>query len=295
MSGIFYGTKSGLFCRQGAAADRLWKRNQPKQIQFKQNQTKAAQSVSQSVSQSVAQPNSELTRIVTPPHCPPEYLSTMAPSTSSSIGSVGNDRREPLTDQTEATSNKSTPSLNDRLNTDHIDIDATDQTIFARIVRTISSFVASLCTPRSMLVTLRVLKAVTLSFLVLTFIADLMYIFFVEVLASSAVSAKVGGARDTIIRLYGLILCIVAFVIELGIGSWIQHFPGLKGFVPRSFLLFLIATITSAHPLHEDHRGKNNNVYDDDNDDDTMTYDEQVSNEIPSSTVVFQMATSLIM
>jgi len=186
--------------------------------------------------------------------------------------------------------------LNDRLNTAYIDINEGDTSFLANQTRSIAACVGRTITPRQILIILRILKALTFAFLVFTLIADLMYIFFVEFFVSSEVSTKIGGTRDTIIRIYGLVLAAMALAIELDMANVVKLFPGFKGFIPRAFLLFFIAAVTNSHPLHESHNGRNrssSNYYS--SFDDNYSYDAQVSQEIPDSTVVFQMVTSVVL
>ena len=78
----------------------------------------------------------------------------------------------------------------------------------------------------------------------------------------------------------------------------VKNFIGLKSFIPRACLLFLIATISSSPPLHASSNGRRSHNNDDDryDDDDWRGYsDQQVSKEIPSSTIVFQKVTSLVL
>jgi len=77
--------------------------------------------------------------------------------------------------------------------------------------------------------------------------------------------------------------------IELDIAPAIQHFSGLKAFLPRSALLFFIATITNAHPLQ---RQGQESTYDDDQD--VMDDDSLMRAQIPNSAIVFQMVTSWV-
>eukprot|EP00548_Thalassiothrix_antarctica_P008238 CAMPEP_0194154566 /NCGR_PEP_ID=MMETSP0152-20130528/61193_1 /TAXON_ID=1049557 /ORGANISM="Thalassiothrix antarctica, Strain L6-D1" /LENGTH=169 /DNA_ID=CAMNT_0038860761 /DNA_START=469 /DNA_END=978 /DNA_ORIENTATION=+ len=109
----------------------------------------------------------------------------------------------------------------------------------------------------------------------------------------------------------------MAIMIELDFQQGTKHFIGFKSFIPRAFLLFFIATITASSPLHQssDMDVSNNsnsanysddkyyddkqqyddyyNTYDDYYQNMTRTYtDKQVTNEIPSSTVIFQMVTA---
>jgi hypothetical protein len=214
-------------------------------------------------------------------------------SLNTSIDSSG--RRGPLAPAPRS----KTKGLNETLNTEYINISPEDTSFFANATRGIAGLVGRCCTPRQILVVLRILKALTFAFLVFTIVADLMFIFFVGIRASEEVNTKVGGTRDTIVRVYGLILSVIALLIELDVTSLSKHFAGLRSFIPRALLLFFIATITGSNPLHRDSmngRNANDDGYYGGGDDDGGSYsDQQVSSEIPSSTVVFQMVTSMVL
>jgi len=132
-------------------------------------------------------------------------------------------------------------SLSETLNTEHLDIDSNDHTCWAGMIRCIASGVGFCCTPSRMLVTMRILKAVTFSFLVLTIVADSMYIFFVDIMSTVGDD----GLRGMMARFYGIILCVLAILLELDVHRVVVLFPGFKGFIPRALLLFLIAVITN--------------------------------------------------
>mmetsp|Transcript_40185 Transcript_40185/g.97077 ORF Transcript_40185/g.97077 Transcript_40185/m.97077 type:complete len:342 (+) Transcript_40185:201-1226(+) len=144
-----------------------------------------------------------------------------------------------------------TTTLNEKLNTDYI-VGADDDGVHAQATRAVTGWVGNFVTPRQLLIVLRILKAVTFCFLVLTVVADLMYIIFLEILATKDVRDIVGGRRDMIIRVYGLLLSGVAIAIETDVSCIVKSFFGFKGFVARAALLFFIANITGAHPLQED-------------------------------------------
>jgi hypothetical protein len=206
------------------------------------------------------------------------------------------------TTTTTMTSSSRKKILNESLNTQYIDIPPEDNSPLATVTRTMTRLLSACVSPRQLLIVLRILKAICFSFLVFTIISDLMYIVFVQLRTSEEVNTKVGGTRDTIIRIYGIFLTILAIMIELD-SNGIKYFIGLKTFLPRAFLLFFIATISSSPPIHERYRGKrssysHNNLYnyDDDYGDGHGGYsDQQVSQEIPSSTIVFQMVTSIVL
>lgn len=138
------------------------------------------------------------------------------------------------------TSPVSMSGLNEDLDTNALDLDPTDQGLLSTIIRLIAGAVGKCCRPRQILVILRLLKAVTFCFLILTVCADLMYLIFVEFLSSDATGNALGGVRDTIVRIYGVALAVLAILIELDITAAVRHFSGLKAFVPRGLLLFLL-------------------------------------------------------
>ena len=175
----------------------------------------------------------------------------------------------------------------------------------ATLTRFIVDIVGNFITPKQMLGVLRVLKAVTLSFLVLTIAADLMYMCLLQWFSNDTVRAEVGGSRDTIIRIYGLILAVLSIGIEFDMTKVTKNFMGLKGFVPRGLLLFFVATLTRAHPVasalaRSAGKNKNNGAYSGDDDvygtDDDYTYKtQQLESDLPYSAIVFQQVTSYIL
>lgn len=182
-----------------------------------------------------------------------------------------------------------TTSLNDRLDTNYVDLGGAEGNSYgAQYTKTVTDFVGEFVTPRQLLVLIRVLKAVTFVFLILTLAANMMYIIFLEVLATSEVRNIVGGRRDMIIRVYGLFLSGVALAIEVDVAWVVKSFYGFKGFLARSFLLFFISAITGANPLYQ---MLNQNVY---YDDDAMANITSVP-DLPMSVVVFQRVTSFFL
>jgi hypothetical protein len=153
-------------------------------------------------------------------------------------------------------------TLNTRLATQYIDVPETDDSFQANLTRIIADLVGRCFKPKMMLGILRVLKAITLCFLVLTICASIMYIIFIKILAGEDVRAIAGGTRDTVIRLYGLGLSFIAIGIEIDVTSVVKRFSGLKGFIPRSLLMFLIAMITGTNSMiNNDSTGKSQQSY----------------------------------
>jgi len=208
----------------------------------------------------------------------------------------------------------SAASLNDRIDTSYIDIAQDDNSMLASLTRQMVEAVGRYVTPRQMLGVLRVLKALTLCFLVLTMIADLMYLALLEIFAIEDVRALAGGSRDTFIRCYALFLSVLGIAIEFDITKIVKHFSGLRGFIPRGLLLYFISTLTRPHPIEQDQidngASQYQYVYGDDDanynynngDDDAngyayynqnVTQTEEV--EIPRSAVIFQSVTAFML
>jgi hypothetical protein len=212
------------------------------------------------------------------------------------LGSGGQSRRQNGGASISAPSPRTT-SLNDRLNTNFVNVGNDDSSVDATVTRTITGCIGNFITPRKLLIVLRILKAITFCFLILNLAADMMYIVFLEITAEKEVSDLAGGRRDLIIRIYGIFLAVVAICIELDYAAVVKSFYGFKGFVPRGLLYFFISAITGARPLHIQ---RVNQAYDDayQGGDDDAAYagdDMYTAIEIPQSAVVFQMVTSFIL
>ncbi len=207
------------------------------------------------------------------------------------------DRSQPLVNN-----NPSALIINDRLLTQYVDVAENDYSCRAHIVRAMAYLVGSIFVPRQILAILRVLKAISLLFIVLTILANTMYILFVEVFTSQEVQEMTGGVRDTLLRLFALLLSLIALAIEVDYSKVVKLYIGLKAFIPRALLYLFIAIITSSHPVAPDAmnpkkyyhaNGNDGNQMDDAYQDDS--YYETVSSEIPSSAVAFQMVTSFVL
>lgn len=111
--------------------------------------------------------------------------------------------------------------------------------------------VAYILTPRQVLGIIRVLKAITFCFLILNLLSNTMYIIFVHMASPDSVKTMAGGWRDTVIRVYGLGLCMLALAVEIDVSRLVKKFSGLKGFIARALFMFLIAAITSSHPIYD--------------------------------------------
>jgi len=169
--------------------------------------------------------------------------------------------------------------LNRRLRTEFIDVDPNDESFTASLVRGIVGLVGACFTPRQILVALRLLKAVTVCFIALAAAANVVYMTMVEFVADSySDNPYFGARRDTVLRFYGLILSVLALLIELD-KYVMKNFKVLKGFLMRFCLLFFISAVTYCHPAQ--HSNANNNNYGD--------------SGVPQSAVVFQMVSSMVL
>ena len=214
------------------------------------------------------------------------------------------DRRKPL--------NPNNASLNDTLQTQYIDLDEDDDSFLANVTRSISNQVGSCCKPKHVLGLLRILKAVTLSFLIMNILANLTYIVAVELAASAEVKEMAGGSRDLLLRLYGLGLSLLGLAVELDYAKVVRKFSALKGFLPRALLYFLIAQITCSHPIAyigTDNSNAQNNYNNNGGDDDEAADGDDAANDdgyaaeaasssapqLPSAAVGFQRVTSFVL
>lgn len=177
--------------------------------------------------------------------------------------------------------------LNRRLRTEYIDVDPSDESITASLIRGIVGIVGSLFTPRQILVALRLLKAITVAFIALTTAANLVYIACIEFVSPNNPNPYFGHHRDTVLRLYALAFAILSLLIELD-KFVMKNFKVLKGFLARFALLFFVATVTYSNP-----KMVASYNYNDGNDDNAAGYN--AYSGVPTSAVVFQMVASSVL
>ena len=210
------------------------------------------------------------------------------------------DKSQPLVN------NNPSALINDRLLTQHVDLAEDDCSCHAQMVRFMANLVGSIFLPRQVLAILRILKATTLSFIVLTILANVMYIIFVEVFASKEVQKMAGGGRDTLIRLFGLMLSLLALAIEFDYQQVVKLYLGLKGFIPRALLYLFISIITSSYPARATNPNSSYNANGNNGDDDANQSDDayqqqddyyyqSAGNDAPTSAVAFQMVSSFVL
>jgi len=145
--------------------------------------------------------------------------------------------------------------------------------MLANCTRGIVGLVGALFSHRQILVALRLLKAVTVSIIALTATANLVYIAMVEfVVQPYSNYSYFGIRRDTVLRVYGLGLSVLAMMIEMDKFT-MKNFKVLKGFLARFVLLFFVACLTYAHPAQW----------------------ANANNPVPGSAVMFQMVCSIML
>ena len=187
-------------------------------------------------------------------------------------------------------------SFNKRLDPRHLDIHETDKSMGAEVVRKVANIVSKIFRPRQVIVLLRLLKAMTFCTLCLSIIAELIFIFFVQVTVSDDVNEKLGGMRDMVCRLYGVILATLTTMIELDLTAANVHFAGLKPFLPRSFLLLFVATLSASSSMISYERKQYRSYHRNYDDDIGMSYDTYyIRDEVPGSAVAFQSITSFVL
>ena len=200
-------------------------------------------------------------------------------------------------------SNINISGLNRRLRTEYIDVDPNDDSIMASLIRGIVGLVGSCFTPRQILVALRLLKAITVAFIALTMVANIVYITFVEFVPPSNNSSNhnhhnpyLGQRRDTVLRIYGLGFGTLALLIELD-KFVMKNFKVLKGFLARFGLLFFVASVTYCHPkeLSQYNDYNRNGNYDDDGSSSSGGSYYNSMSSVPMSAVVFQMVSSSVL
>ena len=221
-----------------------------------------------------------------------------------------------LEDRSQPLVNPMPTSLNETLRAEYINVPAQDQSFRAGCTRMIAGFVGTIFSPKQLLAILRVHKAITLCFIVLSILANIMYVLFVEILAGSQVREMAGGVRDMILRFYALLLLFLALAVEIDFTRITKRYSGLKSFIPRSLLYVFIALLTVSYPVETQQVAENGNEYANDgddaaNNDDAANDDAYAQNDdaaasyadasyessvnIPTSAVGFQMVASFVL
>jgi len=185
---------------------------------------------------------------------------------------------------------------NDKLDPNHVDVPENDESIMGQLVRFVAAMVGGCFSPQRLIVVFRLLKALTFCSLAATVVSESMYLFFVELQVSQDVLKKIGGTRDQVLRLYGIILAFFCIFIELDMTVVDKYYPFMKAFLPRSCLLFFVTTLCGTTPII----GYENSLFNYRSyDDDAANYNAEdsalISNEVPGSAVAFQATTTFFL
>lgn len=157
-----------------------------------------------------------------------------------------------------------------------------------------ANLVSIFCKPKQIIVLMRLLKASTFCVLALNICAEFMFLFFVALNDVGVHTDGAGTFRDTIIRIFGVLLSLIAIAVELDMDLISRKlFAGFRPYISRSLLLFFIATISQAHFSHNDNSA---NIDDNIDDDYVMDIDDAIdTKDIPGSAVVFDVVTSTLL
>lgn len=139
---------------------------------------------------------------------------------------------------------------NRRLDTNYLKVEKDDNSVAAQLVRFVASGVRQVITPRQMLAILVLLALYTVVVLLLTIYSDAAFVYhecFFNL--SEAVNMKLGYFHDAKLRMFGVCFAILEILIEANAKFVEKQFRLFKYFIPRSILLFFIATLSEPHPI----------------------------------------------
>lgn len=138
---------------------------------------------------------------------------------------------------------------NEKIDPIYVDVPETDESTMGRLVRGMASILGGCFSPKNLIAIFRFLKAWTFCCPFCTVVTELIYIFSVELQVSKDVLNKLGGGRDELLRVYGILLATFAIFIELDMTVIDNNCPSMKFFIPRSCLLFFITTLSGTSPI----------------------------------------------
>jgi len=157
--------------------------------------------------------------------------------------------------------------FNEKFDTRYLNVPEDDDSLRATAIRSMTHFVSKFITPRH-LVTLLILQAAyTILFLVTTSLSALIFIYFENFSGvSEEVGMKLGNFHDMKIRLFGIFFSVLAIMVELDLEFVNEKITLLKSFIPRSMMLFFVATLSETNPmiLYDGVKQSSSNYDDDD-------------------------------
>jgi len=140
--------------------------------------------------------------------------------------------------------------FNTKLDIDHLAVSENDHSFRAQLIRTMASGISQFVTPRQLISLLFVVAAYTTVFLIATIFSDLVFIYY-ELFYdfSDEVKLKLGSDHDVKIRLFSAVFSVLAIMVELDRPFIGEKISILKSFIPRSGLLFFVATLSEMNPM----------------------------------------------
>ena len=156
--------------------------------------------------------------------------------------------------------------FNKRLSVKHLIVSEDDDSFRASLIRTMATGMSLLITPRQLISTLFILATYTIIFLVTTIMSNIIFVYF-ELFneLSEDVSMKLGIYHDAKLRVFGTVFALVAIMVELDTNFIGKKIAILKSFIPRSILLFLVATLSETNPMIAYEGKQTSETFSDDN------------------------------
>lgn len=137
-----------------------------------------------------------------------------------------------------------------KLDTNYLSIKPDDVSKRAQLIRTMASLISEVVTPRQLFTFLFFLAAYTVTFLSLTIIGDVTFIYheMFDDLSEEA-SMKLGNVHDAKLRAFGIIFAIIAILVEFDSASVTKRLAVFKSHIPRSLLLLFVSTLCETNPM----------------------------------------------
>lgn len=137
-------------------------------------------------------------------------------------------------------------TYNEKLNSAHVDVPGNEDSVTAELVMIMSSKVGSMINPKHLIVLFRIQKALTSLCLLLTILAEVTWIIIMIIIEEDLLNI-VGGKRDAMLRGFGIVLSILALLIEQDI-MIVEYIPIMKFFLMRFCMISFISCLSKTHP-----------------------------------------------
>jgi len=138
-------------------------------------------------------------------------------------------------------------AYNEKLDSVHVDIPGNEDSVKAELVMIISSKVGSLISPKFLIVLFRIQKALTSFCLLLTIIAELVWLVVMMIIGEDLFNI-IGGRRDAVLRVFGVVLAVLSFLIEQDV-MIVDYVPIMKLFLMRFLSISFISVLACTHTV----------------------------------------------